>query len=204
MRMLLVRNYSLNLQAAFLWVRVMKLLLFESAVLHNLCAFYYQKSYAMPVFCFPYCCEKVKFSETRRLLAFLMLLANNPHLEKPKDFSHSCCFLSWRADWSELWVTQELWKVALFRKSSFPGCPVICQPWPQLWGWWNPDGAKICLSCAEFPTVFCSCLCQWGLAGWGGRRRRRMLLLLWSSAPLASNSSQCSCTAPTISLVLYC
>lgn len=72
----------------------MKLLLFERAVLHNLCVCYYQKSYAMLIFCFSNSCEKVKFSETRWLLAFLMVLAYNPYLEKPTGFSHPCCFLS--------------------------------------------------------------------------------------------------------------
>lgn len=79
-------------------MKVVKLLLVQRAVLHDLCILLIQKSYATLIFCFSNGCEKVKFSETRWLLAFLVLPAISPSLEKSQRFSCACCRLQWEAD----------------------------------------------------------------------------------------------------------
>lgn len=58
--------------------------------MHDLCVSLIQKSYATLIFCFSNGCEKVRFSETRWLLAFLVLLAISG---QSRHFSRACCRL---------------------------------------------------------------------------------------------------------------
>lgn len=143
----------------------------------------------MLIFCFSNCCEKVKFSETRWLLAFLVLLAINPFLEKSKCLLFLVLKSRLLGGAVPLGDRGCFSETPLFRDRSFPGRPIIARPCHLLLSrLWTPKvqrcvQAELSSSCAQFPTAFASCLPYLAdrRAGWGPRRRR----MFWcSSAPL--------------------